>query len=1061
MRAIMQGRLRQIFHVLPDESAKVLSFALLAALLQAGVAIGFATADSLFLSHLGIARLPLVYIFMPVVMAVYAPLYSVLLAKFGSDRLFKLTLAGLVMGGVFFGVGTSLVGEDRMWLLFAMKFYVGLWFIALYTLFWNFTDDYFSILDGKRLYGLIAAGGSTGGMLGSALVIGLAHLLPPAQLFLAWAVLALLTFPVLVSVLRRFKKIDTEEMADDGLASPVQLVPAVIRTIRSSRFALALALVCFCAVALSGMLEYLSLGVFSAGKTTVQLTELLGTLQALANALTLVINLFFFSRLVGRLGINNTALILPLGYLCAFVFFYLHDGFTAALLAFYCYQSLMSGVEYNNINLLFNALPGKIKRQLRTFIEAMCEPVATASAGIFLFYWAGRLGNENVALSGMIAACGAVMVALFIRHDYVLALARNLRSDWLNFADSEKNWGHLVAEADRVLLREKAFHGNRPQQLMAVDLLWRVQDAEARAALLQLVSTASPAEADSLRPVIAGMLHSEDTATLAEILLWLESDRSPADPEVLDEFTAAGALPVSHLQDWRNSRHPSHVATTAVARWRSSRLDDTCGALGEIQQLLAGDAVSRRWAIRAIGDCRHSRYAQDLLRFMQDPDPEIRIETLRTLRKLASPDTTVLLQTVIPLVATVSPAERALILEIAGKIGDTAAIAGLLLAAEHFSSAESRQLEMIVAGMGLKTIPTVIHLLRNTSAPLHSRSVAARALSRLAMPQLLLMADDIIATELRRAQDYVIAWRSLAGESGSRSDGLIVLTRFYHDAAAEGLEFALELLSLTGQLPDFDLIRASLTFANPKDRANAIETIQQSCPHSLFQQIRPLIEATVQVDGMEPHSHFAPLPVETILRQATVSNFPLESSAAFIAWHELGFPGGLALLRSRLDQTEAGRSLESLVALLARFSPGANADAPRAPHPVERVAALVRAPLFQDARVLALDYLAGRSEEKVWPAGTVIYEAGVPPETLFVVVEGQVALARPGRSWIVNKGGTFGERVLMGDTERRERAVSDGSRALALPGAAVARAIEIFPALGISLYKFKTISAVE
>ena len=71
------------------------------------------------------------------------------------------------------------------------------------------------------------------------------------------------------------------------------------------------------------------------------------------------------------------------------MFFYLHDGFVAALLAFYCYQSLMSGVEYNNINLLLQRPAGRIKRQLRTFIEAMCEPVATASAGLFLFYWAG------------------------------------------------------------------------------------------------------------------------------------------------------------------------------------------------------------------------------------------------------------------------------------------------------------------------------------------------------------------------------------------------------------------------------------------------------------------------------------------------------------------------------------------------------------------------------------------------------------------------------------------------------------------------------------------------
>ena len=49
----------------------------------------------------------------------------------------------------------------------------------------------------------------------------------------------------------------------------------------------------------------------------------------------------------------------------------------------------------------------------------------------------------------------------------------------------------------------------------------------------------------------------------------------------------------------------------------------------------------------------------------------------------------------------------------------------------------------------------------------------------------------------------------------------------------------------------------------------------------------------------------------------------------------------------------------------------------------------------------------------------------------------------------------------MGDMKRGERAVSAGCRALVLPGAVVMRAIEVFPAMGVSLYRFKTIAAVE
>lgn len=1057
----MLAYLQKVFRVLPEESAKLLTFALLAALLQAGIAIGFAAADSMFVSYLTVEKLPLVYMFMPVVMALYAPVYSILLARFGTDRLFQLAIAALVVGGLFFGFGADWFGEATPWVLFAMKFYVGLWFIALYTLFWNFTDDYFSILDSKRLYGLIAAGGSAGAMLGASLVLAFTAFLPPSKLFLAWALLALLTAPLLLRILKRFRKIETEDLTEVESGGPLRLLAFIFDTFRTSRFALALALICFCAVFLTSILEYLSLGVFSQGKNPTELAVLLGQLYATANAFTLVINLFFFSRLVGYLGVNTTALILPLTYLTAFVFFFLNHGFLAALVAFYAYQSCMTGVEYNNVNLLYNALPVKVKRHLRAFIEAMCEPVATAAAGAFLYFCATPLGTENLALFGVFATTLTLGVAFLLRNDYVLALAKNLRADWLNFAQPEQNWLSLIQPADHEILREKARSASRDQQILAVDLLWRIDDSEARPALLNLVSTATPAEMDYLRPAVTQMLRREDTKTLAETLLWLESEHSPDNPEILDQFTATGAIPVRRLHDWKSSEHPAHVAISAVAHWHSSRLEDTSGALDRIHRLLEGDPASRLWAIRAIGDFRHSRHAPDILRFLAEPSPAIRLETLRALRKLASPDSSSLLEHILPLVDAASPEERHLILEIAERIGDTAAVSGLILAAQHFSSAESRQLETLVVNLGLKTIPTVIHLLRNPSAPYHSRSVAARALSRLAIPQLQLISSDIIDTELSRARDYVAAYHSLAAASQNDSDGLRVLCRFYHDIAVEGLEFALELLSLVGVLPDFDLIKASLALPNPKEQANAIETIQQSCNRALFEKIRPLIEAAVQTNGLARSLRLELLPVETILRQATSSQNALECASGFLAFRDLGLVGALDLLRARLDHHESPRLMEWLVALLPRFDRDPATPTPFEVHPVERVSTLVRANLFRDARIFALDYLACNAVEQLRPAGEIIYEVGTSTDTLYVVAEGEVQVSRGTKNWTVTAGRTFGERALMGDPGRRERAVSAGSRVLTLPAHIVGRAIEIFPALGISLYKFKTVSAVE
>src|SRR5690606_11975158 len=177
-------------------------------------------------------------------------------------------------------------------------------------------------------------------------------------------------------------------------------------------------------------------------------------------------------------------LLLPLSYVAVFVFFFLQPGFVAAVVAFFVYQSLFVAIEYNNINLLYNALPQRMKRQLRTFIEALAEPVATATAGLALLYSAGSLDPSNLALAGLLAGCVALLVAAFIRHDYGRALATNLRADWLDFANPEEGWRRQLTETDFETLRRVASEGEREQRLLAVDLLWRLGDPAARDTLL-------------------------------------------------------------------------------------------------------------------------------------------------------------------------------------------------------------------------------------------------------------------------------------------------------------------------------------------------------------------------------------------------------------------------------------------------------------------------------------------------------------------------------------------------------------------------------------------------
>lgn len=813
----MKHKLLKIFRVLPEESGKLMAFIVLAALLQAGMAVGIATADALFLSQLGAEKLPYVYLLLPLVTLIYAPIYSILLTRMGINKLFLFTLFILVVGGVGFGLAFTTLSNPPDALFYGIKVYSGLWFIAIYTLFWNFSDDYFAVLDGKRLFGIIAAGSSLGGILGAGLVSGLAAHVEPGYLFFAWSAFALLTVPVLAAVIR-YPKLDFGFSEEEDSQSSWSILRTVGRALRTSRFALCLALICFTMVNLGALLEYLSFGVFEEGRDAAELAALLGKLYAIAAALTLIINLFLFSRVVGFLGVNNTTLIVPLAFFGSFVYFYLDAGMASALVAFYVLQSLFVAIEYTNINLLFNGLASGVRKHLRTFIEALGEPLATAAAGAFLLLYASSYGTDGVAFIGLVIGAVGIILALFIRSDYVQALATNLRENWLDLSLTGKDMAAKVNAEERKHLIHQALHGNdRSDRLLATELLWEVGDPQARKALLNYLSIAQAEDADRLSPIITGLLRHSDNATLAEILLWLETRSKSCPPEVMGEFLSVGAIPTRQLANWEASTEPSHRALLAVARWHNPLLDETHKALAEVRDMLRKPGPSRHWALRAIGDFRHPPQASELLPWITDEDPLTRKNALQSLIKL-SPGLTSLPTAIIQRIPDADPLDLSMLLTIVARVADTSAVLPVLRIAARLAPTENQHIVQSIAGMGAKATPSVVRVLRDKSMAYRSRLLAARALERIAPPQIQAMADGLINEELAQQNPA---------------------TR------AEQLDFILEILSLSGSLPDLDLIRTSLARSNARDRANAVETIEQYVTRSLFTRLSNLIEAPV------------------------------------------------------------------------------------------------------------------------------------------------------------------------------------------------------------------------
>ena len=217
---------------------------------------------------MGPDKLPIIFLLTPLVMLIYTGLFSYLQVRFSPCRVIDLTLVLLAVGGV---VGWAVLSArlPPAWQTigyYALKLYLAMWYIGLYSLFWTFTDSYFDIQDAKRLFPLFAAFCALGTAIGALVVGTFAHVIPMPVFLLIWAGVAAATLPVARLLRRRWKRIaDSDTDLDDGVRDVASQLKLVVRTFRTNRYASLLTLALFVTLLMTNLAEFQYSSVLQAG----------------------------------------------------------------------------------------------------------------------------------------------------------------------------------------------------------------------------------------------------------------------------------------------------------------------------------------------------------------------------------------------------------------------------------------------------------------------------------------------------------------------------------------------------------------------------------------------------------------------------------------------------------------------------------------------------------------------------------------------------------------------------------------------------------------------------
>ncbi len=1045
----MTSVLQQLFRLEPGEGPKIARFALLGLLLQAGLAMGTSAADSLFLVNVGATKLPHIYILTPVMMLLYIPAYSALLARWGMDRVFDCTLGVLIAGGVTLWLTFGhYAGAEPLVLCYVVKLYAALWYVGLYTLFWNFLDGYFDLVNAKRLFSLFAAGSATGAIVGGSLVALISARFGVHTLFLGWAVCAALAWPVALFTRRRTPRLEADEPGESDAPALAQAVAAGRQIVRS-RYALVLTAVLFLTLINATVCEYQYMGIFSDGIEEATLAALFGKLTAMVNVVNLAVSLFFFNKLVVRFGVRNVALIQPVAYAVVFTWLLLDGGFPAAIAGFFAYQGIMTAIDFNNVNLMFAGLPASGRKQIRTVIEGLCEPLATATGGFFLLLLAPRLSAEQLSVAGIVVAFACLALVFVLRVDYVAAITANLRRDWLDFSSTAEPLLRSAGPADLDLAEARTHDPDPDTAALALRVLWLNEPPRAVLALLAFLRQATPAARARLQPLVDEILAKSSTLAAQEVQRWLDDEQAAIAGEFADD---AGEPALAAASPGGRATPPEARAAAAVALWRSWRVGDGRDALRRIEDLFAAnDEASLLAGLRALGRLGEGRYAYLLRDYLRSPSPAIRGEALHALSLLANRSSRVLMPELLATLRAGSGEERRLALLAYERIGDSGALGTLLATAGTFTPAERRQTEQMVERLGPRSVPTLITIAQSPGYTVTARSVALRALGKLALPQLQSLAGPLIDHTARKA--YVVLANSIALAGGPDSDaGRAVLHRIYCDYPRLVLEIILETLTVAGRLHSYEAVLAGLNSAESKERGYAIESVEQACDRETFLLLQPLVDGRsleAQVAFGRAHGLIQVPSLAQVLERALASEFPLEAAAAAQALYAADAAGAAGPALTKVRTMARPLLRETVLTLFAR----AAGRHPRADEitPVEGVRALMESHEFAGALFTHLEFMAPHIRRTTPAAGTVLGRRGEPLPGAWLVRQGAIAVEGAAPH---GPGTMAGRDTLRGDHPAPATLTAGpGLDALFLPARVVRRCIETYPELGLVLLR--------
>ncbi|MGB8645081.1 MAG: Npt1/Npt2 family nucleotide transporter [Anaerolineae bacterium] len=655
----MTAQLLKLFNLRANEWPRVSLLFLISLLLNVAAVWGTTTAYAAFLKQAGVGALPWILVSSSLLSVLASAIYTAFVDRIPNDTLlialFVLYavfiasgLALLLSGVVVLGIVMATVAFPLLYLLDAA------WTVVFNAHFFTFLNNLYDIQSAKRIQPLSAAGFRAGSIVAGLTLSLLTTRVDQPVIIAIWlgttlAMAALVWgMPLILKEKRGRVEPPRQSASTKGHESYVSSMVEGLSQIRQSSFMLWTAISTGVLMILVSLLEYQSSGLLlrSFG-TSKEFASYLALLTGLGNLFVLPVLLFLTSRLIARLGVGNASMIFPLGNLLACAGLVLLPGVPSASAAYFDRSAFRVSFYTPVNNLLYNAVPVRIRGRSRAFVTGVVVPLGSLVGGLLLLLPMVATVDWFVpALIGSLATLYLVS-AFLIRRRYAQALVKMLEEEDYSFLLSQEASELTAADPTTLTQLQKKLEASANHELtiFLAQLIVKVGGAQAlpilaavtrstgeartRAALIDVL-TASDLRSDAITQLYSDSLADPEPHVRQAAISGLQQISTPSDKSFIEQM-------LTLVED-----ADLGVRLRALsALTRSEGFYDLAPAVQALDQLLAGEDSQARSAgiviLTKIGTRTRSvveRTVNRLLDYMGDSSDQVRLDAATGLEEI-------------------------------------------------------------------------------------------------------------------------------------------------------------------------------------------------------------------------------------------------------------------------------------------------------------------------------------------------------------------------------------------------------------------------------------------